>query len=117
MPCRPSVKPSGSARFVIQGPHLGLRVRGNIDLWTRPIVRHGAGWATVLSISIGTDAGEVLIPRVIAGQGVVSEDRAVRHYRRTGRHLGIFDTSRHADLYGERLHRQQAHLYCLDRRF
>lgn len=112
MPCRPSKKPSGPGRFVLPGPNPGLRVRGNIDLFTRPVVRNRGAWSTVFSHGFGTDAGEVLVPRVVGGR-VVTELRAEQEYRRTGKHLGIFSSVPALERYADRLHEQQARIYCL----
>jgi hypothetical protein len=64
----------------------------------------------VRSISIGTDQGEVLIPTVVNGR-VVSDQEAIRHYQKTGEHLGIFRTPKDADAYAQTLHKQQAQEY------
>jgi hypothetical protein len=86
---------------------LGLRIPGNIDLFNRPQVRNPSGEiSTVRSISVGTDRGTVLIPTVV-GNRVVSNQEAIDHFKRTGQHLGIFDTHEHADAYSRALHTQQ----------
>lgn len=86
-------------------------VPGNIDLHHRPVVHNKDGSiSTVLSMSIGTDKGEVLIPMVVGGR-VVSDKEAVRHYQQTGEHLGIFRTPAEADAYAQRLHERQAAEY------
>lgn len=119
MPCKPPKPPApGSrARYVLPGPNPGLREPGNIDLWTRPSVRNPqeGGFSSVFSMSFGNDDGEVVIPRVvrIGGKWVIaSENRAITVYYNTGKHLGIFDNFRHANRYTDRLHLQQARIYC-----
>src|SRR4029077_11568916 len=82
-------------------------VPGNIDLTNRPVVQNPDGTvSTEKSFSIGTDAGEVLIPQVVNGKGV-SQQEAVQHYKDTGEHLGIFETPAQADAYAGVLHQRQ----------
>lgn len=90
--------------------------KGNIDLNNRPIVRNSDGSiSTVRSISITEGKVTVLIPTVIRdkkGRGKVVSDRdAIRHYQRSGEHLGKFSSSGDADRYAEQLHNQQAAQY------
>lgn len=88
----------------------GLLVPGNIDLNNRPRVKNADGSiSTVRSIGVNVDGKEVLIPTVV-GDRVVSNADAVKEYKRTGQHLGIFDTPAHSDAYAQQLHEDQAAL-------
>lgn len=92
----------------------GMRTPGNINIMNRPIVQNPDGSSsTVRSMSIGTDAGEVLIPTVSNGADglpprVMSNDDAIKYYQQTGEHLGVFDTPENATAYAQALHQQQA---------
>lgn len=90
----------------------GMLKPGNIDLNRRPVVHNPDGTiSTVYSMSIGTDQGEVLIPRVSPDGRVLKEKEAIDLYRRTGQHLGIFSTPAEATAYAEALHQKQAAQY------
>lgn len=89
----------------------GMISPGNIDIHHRPVVHNRDGSiSTVRSISVGTDDGEVLIPTIVRGK-VVSNEAAIRHYKRTGEHLGIFRNAKAADAFAQTLHEQQAQEY------
>lgn len=94
-----------------KGPR-GLLKPGNIDLFSRPIVRNDDGSiSTVRSMSFGADEGEVLVPLVSDDGRIMTEDEAIDQYMRTGRHLGIFADPRSATSYAKQLHDQQERYY------
>ena len=92
---------------------IGQYGRGNIDLWSRPVVYNSDGSiSTVRSMSFfDEDEGkEILVPTVI-GNKVVSDDDAIQHYYDTGEYLGKFNTPEEATQYAEKLSDSQNKLY------
>ena len=82
---------------------------GNIDLMRRPKVRNLDGSiSTLRSVSVNIGGKEVLLPTVTDDGRIESVDEAVRRYRQTGRHLGMFDTPEQANAYAKQLHEDQA---------
>lgn len=98
--------------FVVPGYHVNMAQAGNIDLTKRPRVKMPDGSiATVRSMSIGTNDGEVLIPTVSDDGRIMEEEEAIKTYFKTGRHLGIFKTPEAATEYAQMLHLAQQMMY------
>ncbi|HUU12186.1 MAG TPA: hypothetical protein VM182_00585, partial [Terriglobia bacterium] len=75
----------------------------------RPQVRNADGSiSSVRSISVEIDGKEVLIPTVTEDAKIVSDEEAVAQYRKTGKHLGIFDTAENATRYAQAVHQSEA---------
>ncbi len=90
----------------------GMVTPGNIDIANRPQVKmDDGGTATVRSMSVNMDGKEVLIPTISPDGRLLSDDEAIAEYRKTGKHLGMFDTPEHATAYAEKLHEQQERMY------
>lgn len=90
------------------GEATGMIEPGNIDLAKRPRVKNSDGSVSTLrSMSFNEDGKEVLIPTVFADGRIMSEQEAIGTYRKTRRHLGIFDSPQSATAFAEKLHRDQ----------
>lgn len=86
-------------------------VAGNIDLHNRPVVKNPDGSiSTVRSITVGFDDKTYVLPTVVNGR-VVSDQEAIAHFRKTGEHLGAFNSLPEAEAYSQRLHQEQAAEY------
>ncbi len=93
----------------IAGDHPGMVEPGNIDLTDRPDIANPDGSrSTVRSLGFSEGGPEILVPTVVPGRGVISDDDAIAEYRRTGQHLGKFQDVAASNAYAEALHRQQA---------
>lgn len=93
-------------------PAPGQLEAGNINLFNRPVVKNADGTiSTVRSMSANFDGKEVLLPTVSDDGKILSNEEAVEQYRKTGKHLGIFDSPEHATAYAKTLHEDQERLY------
>jgi hypothetical protein len=112
-PTGPSPPISGISPGYQDTPSIkGLINSGNIDIHKRPIVRNPDGTiSTVRSLSANFGNGEVLMPTVSDDGRIMSDKEAMDTYRKTGRHLGIFDTPDNATAYAKSLHEDQAKEY------
>lgn len=121
---------SGPSSVGIQGALAGLIAPGTItNLYNRPQTSGYAGpngvqprgqyqtRSTTYSksfnaedLGVGTKYGkdsEVLIPTVVGGK-FLSDDEARDRFKKTGEHLGVFDSPESADAYSVSLHNSQA---------
>ena len=83
----------------------GQTEQGNIDLYNRPKVPNpkAGGTSTVYSASFNMDGKEVLLPLADGGR-ILTDADAVDKYRRTGQHLGKFDTVADAKAAAKTIH-------------
>jgi hypothetical protein len=97
---------------IYQVPY-GLVKPGNIDLASRPVVRNPDGTiSTVRSASFGIGGKETLLPTIAeSGARILSNKEAVDQYKRTGQHLGVFESPEAATSYANMLHFLQERMY------
>jgi uncharacterized membrane protein YgaE (UPF0421/DUF939 family) len=89
---------------------------GNINMLNRPrVVNADGSISTVRSISIeesityGGSKGtiHILIPTVHDDGYIMTNDAAIKYYKKTGRHLGIFNTKKDINRYSVMLHNME----------
>lgn len=80
--------------------------KGNINLYSRPrVVNPDGSISTVRSMSFEDDGDEVLVPTVEDhGHGILEDEAAIEQYRRTGQHLGKFNSPDEATAFAGKLH-------------
>jgi hypothetical protein len=80
--------------------------KGNVDLFAQPEVQNpDGGKSTVFSRSFNIDGKEVLLPAVTPdGRFLDTEAKILDEYKKTGRHLGKFETVKAANKYAKALH-------------
>jgi hypothetical protein len=80
---------------------------GNIDLSKRPIIFNDDGTAsTEKSFSISEKGNEILLPKIVNGIEV-SQKEAIKHYHKTGEHLGVYPSIDAANSVAERIHNRR----------
>lgn len=103
---------SSNPRLQRQAAPAGQLEAGNINLNNRPRVKNADGTiSTVRSMSFNDGTGEVVVPTVSDDGRIMTDDEAFQQYRRTGRHLGKFDTPGNATNFAIRLHEDQERQY------
>ena len=92
----------------------GLIEEGNIDLYAQPIVENPDGSTSTVD-SVGWDEEVdgrtvyVLVPQVTPdGRHFTDPREAWEEYKRTGLHLGKFESQDASDAYGDQLHKEYA---------
>ena len=89
-----------------QSAQSGMIAAGNIDLYAQPRVPNQDGsTSTVDSFSVNMDGKEYLLPTVMLDGRHLLQSDAVDEFKRTGRHLGIFNTSDAATAFAQQLHK------------
>jgi hypothetical protein len=83
---------------------------GNVDLYAQPKAKNPDGTiSTVDSRSYSIDGKEVLLPSVTPdGRHLKTDAEIIAEYRKTGRHLGKFNSVADANAYATQLHNDYA---------
>ncbi len=90
-----------------QGPVPQPTIPGNIDLDSRPVVKNPDGSiSTVVTISVGVDGVEYLIPTIADDGRQMTDEEAKEQFRKTGNHLGGFKSPEEATAYAKNLSKE-----------
>lgn len=91
----------------------GMKSAGNINLHNRPMVKNADGSiSTVRTITMTESDGTVVnIPTVSDDGRIMSDDEAWGQYKKTGKHLGKFDTIDNAVIAAKNLSSSQDQEY------
>lgn len=119
---RSSAEPPGPVKY---GHSVGYEVvknhpakpiePGNLDLSKRQIVDHPDGsYGTEYSGTFNVDGKEVLIPLIFDGKKH-TDDEAIAQYKKTGQHMGKFNTPANGDYsaledYANKLHSRKIYV-------
>lgn len=98
---------------VTYGPNLpqGMTSVGNLPIYNRPALQNPDGsYSTADTIGVGSDTGEVIIPRVVDGKRL-SNQGAIQNYKTTGGNFGKFSNPDDADAYATTVHNAQQGTY------
>jgi len=99
----PRKKSASKSDSIMTRPE-GMIDEGTLDLSHRPHVKNSDGsTSTVRSMSFRDAAGERLVPTVREDGWYMSPKEAVEHYKKTGRHMGVFDTPENATAYSKKI--------------
>ena len=92
----------------------GMIQPGNIDIYNRPLVKNPkGGTSTVYSMGVNLNDNDYLIPRVINEGKLLSEDESIEHFKKTGKHFGVFENPEASTQHAKYLHNQQKSFYNL----
>jgi hypothetical protein len=114
MSAGPQIAQAGTGQPGIQAK--GMVEPGNIDIYHRPVVRSadGKSFSTVRTIGVNFGGREYVIPTVSDDGRIMSNDEAIKEFKRTGKHFGVFDSQANAEAFATQLHEQQAALYAAE---
>lgn len=111
-----SITKKGPGKRLTIDNYYGALAPGNVDLDHRPHVKNADGsTSTVRSMSFqeGSKNGspyagkEILVPTVSDDGRILTNEEAIAEYDRTGKHLGVYETSDDATAAGHSIHLDQ----------
>jgi hypothetical protein len=105
--------PQGLPQVPAMAKQGGVIEPPNINLSNRPIVKNPDGSiSTVLSKSFNIDGNEVLLPTISDAGKKLTDQEAIALYRKTGKHLGVYNDVASANSAAQATHEQQAKQYA-----